>query len=63
MKMPLDASYVSDELTVRFYTCPSCGFDHVPFGASAWTDAPEDRMPEHDARYCPGCAAPIEWTA
>ena len=61
MNIPLSAPYFSDELTVRFYECPECQYAHIPYGASAWNDS--NRDPELDARYCPGCAAPIIWIA
>lgn len=52
----------TDELSVTFYTCPSCLYKRVPHG-HYYLD-PEDehfRNPEYDARFCPGCGTPVRW--
>lgn len=51
----------TDELTVEFFACPSCGFEHIPklqetdfakeFGDAVTTTA----------RFCPGCGEGILW--
>lgn len=66
MRIPPSDPCCTDELSVRFYTCPDCGFERVPYGASIpFRDGDLDkggREYEYDAKYCPGCAAPIEWS-
>lgn len=54
------ARHETDELTTRFYACPHCEYERIPFGAG-WGTSEEERTPEHDARFCPGCGAKIEW--
>lgn len=62
-----ESSRCSDELQVRFYECPACGFARVPYGLSAWTPNLSsfdefEREPEFDAQHCPGCGGQIVWT-
>jgi hypothetical protein len=45
----------TDELEVEFYRCP-CGFTHVPHAIARRGDPAT-----MTARFCPGCARPIEW--
>lgn len=50
------SNYCTDELYVRFYECPYCLYDRVPFGAGGG-----ERYPEYDAFNCPRCGTPIRW--
>lgn len=60
-----ESDYCSDELETRFYACPYCHYERVPYGLSAWQSEPyengEGRVTRFDAKYCPGCGRKIAW--
>ena len=53
----INRGWTTDEIEVRFYDCPMCSYERVPFGMG-WHDV---RYPQHDANFCPRCGVTIQW--